>query len=217
MPKSVAPNNRRCAALSYFLNSRTCHTLKDLEKTIPAAVSGVSSMQVKDQIQVLLDEDDIRVEKIGSGNWYWRFGAADLATLEADSEKLKAERQKLLSETETAKDEIEHIEAERVGAADNEADERIEILQSLSIINKEVIDLNRELAGYRNFEPALLQQMCLQASDSKEDAERWTEMIHSMTSWVKMNAGVGRQAFVDMQRSWFGEEWDEEEGGLKEM
>ena len=57
--------------LAFFRKSRTCHTLKDLEKDIPKACSGLNSMAVKDLVKELTDENKVRVEKIGSGNWYW--------------------------------------------------------------------------------------------------------------------------------------------------
>ena len=57
--------------LAFFRKSSTCHTLKDLEKDVPKACSGLNSMAVKDLIKELTDENKVRVEKIGSGNWYW--------------------------------------------------------------------------------------------------------------------------------------------------
>jgi metal-sulfur cluster biosynthetic enzyme len=44
--------------------------LKDLENALPSAAS-VHKMQVKDLLKELTDENQVKVEKIGSGNWYW--------------------------------------------------------------------------------------------------------------------------------------------------
>lgn len=54
----------------YLRDSRTCHTLKELEKALPS-VASINGMAVKDFIKELTDENRIHVEKIGSGNWYW--------------------------------------------------------------------------------------------------------------------------------------------------
>ncbi|KAH9860495.1 hypothetical protein J1614_011826 [Plenodomus biglobosus] len=52
-------------------------------------------MHVKDYLQALSDDSKIRVEKIGSGNWYWSFPsdekkAKDTALLKALEENNKA-------------------------------------------------------------------------------------------------------------------------------
>lgn len=56
--------------LNYLRQSRTCHTLKELEKALPG-VASIHQMGVKDMIKELTDENKVRVEKIGSNNWYW--------------------------------------------------------------------------------------------------------------------------------------------------
>ena len=40
-------------------------------------------MQVKDYLQALQDDNKIRVEKIGSGNWYWSFPSDEKKAKEA--------------------------------------------------------------------------------------------------------------------------------------
>jgi hypothetical protein len=52
-------------------------------------------MHVKDYLQALADDNKIRVEKIGSGNWYWSFPsdekkAKDAALAKAQDEYNKA-------------------------------------------------------------------------------------------------------------------------------
>lgn len=55
----------------------------------------MSSMQVKDQVQALCDEGLVRVEKIGSGNWYWAFGSDERRGREEMLASLRAEESKL--------------------------------------------------------------------------------------------------------------------------
>jgi len=40
-------------------------------------------MHVKDYLQALADDNKIRVEKIGSGNWYWSFLSDEKKTKDA--------------------------------------------------------------------------------------------------------------------------------------
>jgi len=56
---------------------------------LPAA-AGISGMQVKDYLTALVDENKIRVEKIGSGNWYWCFRGDEKRQKEVELEKWKA-------------------------------------------------------------------------------------------------------------------------------
>jgi len=69
------------------------HNIKDLEKAIPQ-VALIHAMQVKDYLQALSDENMIRVEKIGSGNWYWSFPSEAKRTKEAALEKARNEYEK---------------------------------------------------------------------------------------------------------------------------
>ncbi|KAF8458687.1 meiotic nuclear division protein 1, partial [Terfezia claveryi] len=71
-PKANISTAKLQAILTFFHTTLTAHPLKDLEKLLPPA-SGISSIQVKDALQALVDDSLLRVEKIGSGNWYWAF------------------------------------------------------------------------------------------------------------------------------------------------
>jgi translation initiation factor 2B subunit (eIF-2B alpha/beta/delta family) len=51
-------------------------------------------MHVKDYLQSLADDNKIRVEKIGSGNWYWSFLSDEKKTKEAALEKAQEENNK---------------------------------------------------------------------------------------------------------------------------
>lgn len=52
-------------------------------------------MHVKDYLQALADDNKIRVEKIGSGNWYWSFPSDEKKAKDAALEKAQAEFDKI--------------------------------------------------------------------------------------------------------------------------
>lgn len=91
----IQPNAQKAATiLAWFHKTAQAHSIKDLEKTLPQ-VSSISGMHVKDYLQALSDDNKIRVEKIGSGNWYWSFPsdekkAKDAALGKAEEECSKA-------------------------------------------------------------------------------------------------------------------------------
>lgn len=95
MAPKIQPNAQKAATiLAWFHRTAQAHSIKDLEKTLPQ-VSSISGMHVKDYLQALSDDSKIRVEKIGSGNWYWSFPsdekkAKDATLLKALEENNKA-------------------------------------------------------------------------------------------------------------------------------
>ncbi|KAJ5701701.1 GAJ protein [Penicillium malachiteum] len=95
MAPKLSKSDKQALIVTHLQATGTCHTLKDLEKTLPS-VASINSIQVKEYLQALTDENQIRVEKIGSGNWYWSFGS---------DEKVQRERQldRVLTEVEKAR------------------------------------------------------------------------------------------------------------------
>lgn len=78
---------------SWFHKTAVAHNIKDLEKALPS-VASINGMQVKDYLQALSDENQIRVEKIGSGNWYWSFPSDEQKAKQAALEKAQEEYNK---------------------------------------------------------------------------------------------------------------------------
>lgn len=85
-PKAQANAQKLATILAWFHRTAQAHSVKELEKSLPQ-VSGISGMQVKDYLQALSDENKIRVEKIGSGNWYWSFPSDEKKIKQAALEK----------------------------------------------------------------------------------------------------------------------------------
>jgi hypothetical protein len=92
-PKITANPAKLATILAWFQKTAVAHSIKDLEKAIPQ-VASINGMQVKDYLQALSDENKIRVEKIGSGNWYWSFPSDDKKSKEAALEKAQEEYNK---------------------------------------------------------------------------------------------------------------------------
>lgn len=203
--------------LSHIRQSGTAHTLKDLEKTLPS-IASINSMQVKDYIQALLDDDEIKVEKIGSGNWYWCFpGEAGAKRLEA-KQRAAAEHQTVLAELEIVESRIaneEEARAEEKGeVAGKTRKDHIALLKQLEA---DIAVLKLELASYSDNDPVEIEKQAALLLKLKEDAETYTDQILSMEDWVKTNGGTDKESFVHMMRTWYGDQYNEEEQGLHEL
>jgi hypothetical protein len=92
-PKITANAAKQALILAWFRKTAVAHSIKDLEKALPS-VASINGMQVKDYLQSLSDDNRIRVEKIGSGNWYWCFPSDEKKAKEAVLEKAQEEYQK---------------------------------------------------------------------------------------------------------------------------
>lgn len=93
-PKITANAAKQALILAWFHKTAVAHSIKDLEKAIPS-VASINGMQVKDYLQSLSDDNKIRVEKIGSGNWYWSFPNDDKKTKEDALKKAQEEYNKV--------------------------------------------------------------------------------------------------------------------------
>jgi hypothetical protein len=108
-PKATPNAQKQATILAWFHKTSVAYSIKDLEKLLPA-VASINSMQVKDFLQALSDDSLIRVEKIGSGNWYWSFPS--------DTKKAKdTALEKALEEHDKAKTAVAELQA-KVNEAD---------------------------------------------------------------------------------------------------
>ncbi|PUU78540.1 meiotic nuclear division protein 1 [Tuber borchii] len=129
MPPKSLPPAKLAQVLAHIQALNTTHTLKDLEKIIPPA-TGVSGMLVKDYLTALVDEGLLRVEKIGSGNWYWAFRSEETNTKRRILKNCLDEKDKLRSAISEAKRAIREIGAEE-GEGSEELVKRVQELKAV--------------------------------------------------------------------------------------
>ena len=113
-PKTQPNPQKAASILTWLHKTAQAHSIKDLEKTLPQ-VSSINGMQVKDYLQALSDDNKIRVEKIGSGNWYWSFPADEKKAKDAALEKAQDEYNKAsatVTELQTKVDDADAARAE---------------------------------------------------------------------------------------------------------
>lgn len=173
-------------------------------------MASIPSVQVKEYIQALLDEDQLRVEKIGSGNWYWCFGS---------DEKLKRQRQLVRVKTEVEKARKSCTDAEAAMAAEStrrqmEADPSNE-WESLA---KKKAELEAELVGLRAMQQSegkSVRQLQQEIGEFREQAMQWTDNIYLLEEYMRQLAGGDREIVAAVQRDCYGDEYVD--GGLREL
>jgi hypothetical protein len=157
-------------------------TFKELEKILPA-VASINAMQVKDVLQGLQDENLIRVEKIGSGNWYWCFTSDAKKLKENMINTLKTEESKLATSIAETERQIEEEMAQRED--DNEMLEgngmdRKVLLEAHGTLLKEAELFNKELASYSDSDPAEIQRKMEEVKNLRASAFKWTDNIEAL-------------------------------------
>jgi hypothetical protein len=162
------------------------YTLKELEKLLQS-VASITQMQVKEYLQALQDENLIRVEKIGSGNWYWCFMSDAKKIKENTLNGLKAAESKLVASIAETERQIEeemarHVEDDEMledGGMDRKA-----LLEAHGVLLREMETLDRELACYSDNDPAEVLRKVEETKRLKDSAIRWTDNIESIESFL---------------------------------
>lgn len=220
-PKSLPPAAKQALLLAHLRSTRTCHTLRDLEKSIPAAVPSINGMQVKEHLQALTDEGTLRVEKIGSGNWYWSFGSEGRKEREAVREKLEKEREKIskgVTEVEEKMDEVRRARREEEGEErDGDKEERVGLVARRQELEAEVGRLRVEEEGFQAAgSGGGVERMWEEVEMWKGVAGLWTDNIYILEEYLGKLAGGDREIVDAVRRECYGDEYVEGEG-LREI
>ncbi|KAK6430735.1 hypothetical protein LTR95_013106 [Oleoguttula sp. CCFEE 5521] len=216
-PKTNCNALKLASILTYIQTSRVAHNIKDLEKHLPS-VASINGMQVKDYIQALSDDSKIRVEKIGSGNWYWSFPS---------EEKLQAEKNLAEAHTAHAKAEttvadlqakVSTAQAQQQADAEEENDggeSRENLVEKTAKLLSELNVLRKELAGYGDADPTVMELKRSEISKFRQETETYTDAILNMEAW--MMDGGGDEFMCGKRRELYGDQLDEESCMLKDV
>lgn len=177
-------------------------------------------MQVKEHVQALLDEGTLRVEKIGSGNWYWSFGSEGRKEREIIREKLEKEREKVLKgvgEVEENVEEAKRVMRDECGEDGNgDVEERAELVARREELEVEVGRLRAEEEAFRTAGSAAVERMREEIEEWKGVAGLWTDNIYVLEGYVGKVAGGDREVVEAVRRECYGDEYVEGEG-LREI
>lgn len=205
--------------MAHLRATGTCHTLKELEKSLPT-VASINSIQVKEYIQALTDENRIRVEKIGTGNWYWSFGSDERIQYERQLVRVKTEvDQARQSRTETmAALRSERMQRETEADAGRET-ERMAFEEQRAGLQEEVSRLRSAVAAAQSGIDSVGSKGVLQLQEDlagfRYQAQQWTDNIYILEEYLRRLASGDREIIVSIQRECYGDEYVD--GGLREL
>ena len=170
-------------------------------------------MQVKDYLQALHDDGKIRVEKIGSGNWYWSFLSEEKNTRGTTMGKLKEEKDKIDTAMAEMEEKIRAAMEER-GGDDDEG--RKDLVTKRVVLEEEVGGLRRELEGYKENDPGEVERLRKEIVAFRAGAERWTDNIGTLEDRIVQMTGADWDQLRLIQSRVYGGEYVEGEG-LREL
>ena len=164
-------------------------------------------------MQALVDEGLVKVEKIGSGNWYWSCGGEERHARDMTLQNLQEEQLRWEKSVATLENEMVAKEMDRGG--ENDAKERTELNKKVEQLKTKVSRLKNDLERYGDTDPKALETKQVEIGKEKDRAERWTDNCLVLEGWLKGTLGADREALDGLQRQCYGDEYAEGEG-LKE-
>ncbi|KAI6249921.1 Meiotic coiled-coil protein 7 [Erysiphe necator] len=187
--KNLPPTAKLSKVLEYLKSTMEVFTLKELEK-IMQSVASVNQMQAKDYLQALLDENLIRMEKIGSGNWYWCFTSDAKRNREKVMNNLQVEQSHLV-ELLAATDHNIALEMSRRenydknnDVSENNLNNRQFLLETYDELVKESACLSKELECYCEYNPMEMKRKVDETKRFKDSALLWTNNIESLECYL---------------------------------
>lgn len=180
-------------------------------------------MQVKEYIQALLDEGKLRVEKIGSGNWYWIFGSDEKLERERMVGRVKTEVEKTRKScadaqaalaAETALRQREEPDEEGEDHAGRES-RRNSLMATRIALEAEVGRLQAAEMQRNNGSNKGVTQIRQELGGLQQQAQQWTDNIYILEGYVRQLAGGDQEVVTAVVRECFGDEYVD--GGLREL
>lgn len=197
--KGVSKDDKLKIVQNIMMESNDIWSIAELEKA--CSKKGIRSMIVKDLIQELLDDDLISSDKIGKANFYWCFPS------EAYNRRRVAE-EKITNEIASYENEIVQLEAEiqQLQPGREETPEREQLDKEIDEFKQQIKEIQDEASKYDKLNPELIQRRQRQAVVAFESANRWTDNIFTIQSWVTTKFGKSKKEFLTSFR--LGEDFD---------
>lgn len=187
--------------VEWFQSEMGVYSSKELDKIL-VKVGSISGMQVAEYIAAMKDEGEIRCEKIGSGNWYWSFPSELKMNKQKVLDDLKAVEGKLLAEiaeSERVLGEETALRAREDGVVDGEGRDREALMELRAALTKRDRELKLELAKYSEQDPTEMLAKMEQTRVLKIAAEKWTDRLESLESYLRKFIGDREQVAMMMQ------------------
>jgi vacuolar-type H+-ATPase subunit I/STV1 len=147
-------------------------------------VQGVVQQTIKDVNQSLVDDNLVQQDKIGTLNIFWSFPLKAVQDQLTYKEQLREENIKQRKLSQELEEKI--TEAKKLRIA-KDRKEKLKQLQDLMILEK---SLDKQLQEFKANDPDTVSQILEQAEINKAAADRWTDNIWAVKSYLTKKKGL---------------------------
>ena len=84
-------------------------------------------------------------------------------------------------------------------------------------LTKELEKLRTELAAYSEQDPVEMEKKAAETQQAISNIEKYSDQILTMEGWLKQQMGGDKEATANILKMLYDDEFDEEEGGLREL
>jgi hypothetical protein len=95
--------------------------------------------------------------------------------------------------------------------------DRASLITKHAGLTKGLEQLRQELAAYSEQDPIEVDKKKNEAQQYQTEVDRYTDQILSMEGWLKERLSGDAEQMMQTKRMLYGDEYDEEEGGLREL
>lgn len=99
----------------------------------------------------------------------------------------------------------------------NSGGDRKTLIAKHADLSKDLEKLRIELAAYSEHDPVEVEKKTAETQQARLDAEKFTDHIYSMEGWLQKQCALDPVAMKEFREANYGDEFDEESGGLREL
>ncbi|KAL0484109.1 Mnd1 [Acrasis kona] len=188
--KTTSHDEKMDIVCDFFIEQREPFTLKECEKAIPKAKPQIKFPVVKEVIQALIGDNRIETDKIGLANYFWLYPSAAANKAKRKYEELEKEVEDQNSKKQKLEEEIEQALSEKEDTEERRND--LSTYEKLQATNK---TQDQQLQKFADNDPVLVKKIEEDAIVAKESANRWTEVIFNLQSFLRNNTGLSTSDF----------------------
>ncbi|KAJ2121321.1 Meiotic nuclear division protein 1 [Coemansia sp. RSA 720] len=161
--------------------------LKELERIGPKQ-KGIVSQSVKDVVQSLVDDGMCHCEKVGTSNFFWAFPSEAAVKRKNKMMQLEKELAQMQAKQKELADLIANAQLGR-----EHTEERGYLLEEMTETEALWNRQQEELKQFKECDPVLMNRKREEAVMAKDAANRWTDNVFIIQSWVrdKFNMDMG--------------------------
>lgn len=178
--------------MEIFFEKKEFFHLKELEKIAPKQ-KGITPMSVKDVLQGLVDDDMVMCEKVGSSSYYYAFPSQAVNIRTNKKNDLQAKLAESERKLEAINKNIDKAKSER-----KPSDVRTKTLAELEKLKTDHDKLLQQLETLKENDPALLEKIASEIEEAKAGANKWTDNLFVLKSWIKRKFPVDERQ-IDKQ------------------